>query len=380
MTQQTLSKTKWKSVDKLKRQFVQTININYLKIYIFPEKQNGSGRLDCEQSFFLTMDSTKEIFINDIKYLFKTHLTDDSMCHIHVTKLGSYEEQNKKKYQKELEDFQNYEKKIRHAFKKTNEKITLLTKEFYQKLSEEKEFGEQFTQKNEELFALIAGDLRISEESKNILDNIRQQKTISINEIKKEEFSWKMKFGDQLYFKELMMEFWFCQDGQPIDEKIDTIYEKVEVPLHLHNDQELVEMLRDVIIEENGKSKLRRMKVQETDEFFVCEFVEMQNKKYIGTKKYIAIEKEESDRIHKIKKYKASDLKAGEGILALIVDGAHCSNLRFVRGRIQSIAVTSAIEHIQMYTHMVTCDITCDITGDTIRKITDIPEKFRNTL
>ncbi|AYV77630.1 MAG: hypothetical protein Dasosvirus15_3 [Dasosvirus sp.] len=216
--------------------------------------------------------------IGMITYQISTTETDIGNVHIKIVKSGGIFPENISEINEELEKINSYDRKISQALKKTEENIDAMMKEFRDILGKETEFGTSFQQKNEKLFAMMAGDIRVSDNSRAILESERSRKFIDVKQICSKEFSWIMNYGDCYQCKELGMDIWIDISSKVLKEicpnvKICQNSTVGKIPIVFQNDHYIPNpeiMLYDYFnknmdFQRSTQSKLVRIKIDHVD-------------------------------------------------------------------------------------------------------------------
>ncbi|AYV77381.1 MAG: hypothetical protein Dasosvirus1_16 [Dasosvirus sp.] len=343
-----------------------------------------------ELSVYLTIDIIEStnihhwILINvEYKFEFKEenwsiifHKINNTQYRITANKFNKNEQENSSKIDKELEELSNYDKKIEDALKKTDENIARMTKDFYTKIATEKDFGSEFTENNQELFGRIAGDVRILAESKKILENNRSKKNISIKKMVSERFTWVMEIGERC--TRFGMKFNLCKDIPFPDCDVKQNYEEVEIPILFQESTK--KYIRVIQKSSNGtlcdiicwSGKIMRALVVQNGEIYTCSYQDMLNNVYqMGDfKEQIGINENKVFPVNVNLQNKITDFKIGEKVLALFVQASGFCNCFLYSGTIDKIINQTISVKFDDGDY-------CDVEVDKVRKIGDIPEKYR---
>ncbi|AYV77378.1 MAG: hypothetical protein Dasosvirus1_13 [Dasosvirus sp.] len=347
--------------------------------------------------FHCAVNENRTITFGDATYCITVKLLKLRKYNISVIKSGCYENYNKEQIDKESTKWLEYEKTLESALKKTNDNIKALTNEFYKKLTQEQEFGKKFIEESETLLAVLSGDLRVSTQSEEKL----KQQIIEVQQLKSEEISWIMNVGKHYKCEKLRMDFWLSETNTP-DLEIKQNFEKVQIFApspkveEIHLDES---MLRDVFLDDLDKIVMERMKVYETDDSYICEYLIKNTDGYVTRiSPHIKISKR-SGRVHPIKRYEMTDIKNGEQVMAFECSSRYLQiNCCFVGGKITKTINEKGVffnvetrlqKHSDESSESSESDSDSDDSTnkkifrtvlDQIWKLDDIPERFRHKL
>ncbi|AYV77376.1 MAG: hypothetical protein Dasosvirus1_11 [Dasosvirus sp.] len=318
-------------------------------------------------TYAVKIDRIVTQMINNMRYDFTFNQIGKRKYQIKIIKYGSYKEENEKEIAIQLEKFHNHNQKLVEALTKTDENINKITKELYKKLGEEKDFDESYTKCTEELLTLLAGDIRVRNNSNKVLESIKEQKTIDVILAKSENITWIMEFGDYYYNQQLCMEFYLCSANNNIQEfsRKECESTSVVIPLQKNQFDTKDTMLCDVFVENIGsKFELKRMrKIKETDTSYIIDHPKSQ----IHAPETIDKNK---NRVYPIKtNYKLSDFKINQPIFALWQKSI-VGILRFYYAKITKI-------NKENLTVVFNDGDTQDVELSEVWKCDDFPENFK---
>ncbi|AYV77394.1 MAG: hypothetical protein Dasosvirus1_29 [Dasosvirus sp.] len=327
------------------------------------------------------LNVTRSVIIHDNKYTISfTQSTDEKYC-VNVTRHGNYLKENEEETMKELDKLSQYDKKLSHAQQQTEKNIDTLLEEFKNKLVEEKEFDLTFLQNNEKLFAMMAGDLRVSQQGKKKLESHRSRTTIDVLHVVSEEFSFQIDNKKNYYLENLSWNVRLnlvdeIQETIKLDPEINKNYVSVKIE-DIIFDQEKKQytrknnlIIRDVFLDDEwahhpSKYKILRVHVEKVEGQYVCEYLKFSGSRY--TRTYKVCQKTDADRIFLPKKYKQSDFAENELVLALY-------DYEFCKFRLGYVSFLHYNGDLEIYFD----GLRQIVPTDQIWKISDLPERFRN--
>ncbi|AYV77380.1 MAG: hypothetical protein Dasosvirus1_15 [Dasosvirus sp.] len=324
-----------------------------------------------------TLNAECKFEINEEHWSFIVQKIDNTHYHVIANKFNKNKQEFLSKIDKEVEDLTNYDKKIESALKETEENISHLTKDFYTKIATEKDFGSEFIENNQELFGRLAGDIRILEESKKILEKNRSRKNISIKNIVSERFTWTMELGER--FTHFGMTFNLCKDIKFPEHDVKQNYEEVEIPILFHESaKKYIKVVSKPNINGSGtlcdilcaNGKIMRASVTENNDLYLCAYQDMDNLAY-RQRSFIEKIGINEHRVFPVNlETKTSDFKINEKVLALYVQNNGYSNCFLYSGTITKIDDRA----ISIKFDDGDC---CTIHPNYVRKIDGIPENYR---
>ncbi|AYV77382.1 MAG: hypothetical protein Dasosvirus1_17 [Dasosvirus sp.] len=340
----------------------------------------------------MNKSETKRIF--NAQYAFFAEPHGEKGCRVTVLVVNdNLRKENDKIVQTAVDTLTKKYKSLNHALQQTKESLVKMNDEFNQNLvrvllvdsdismsdtqqtkperseiSDEHSFTEKFVKDNEKLLTLMAGDKRISMESEKELRKMERLEHIKVERCTCEEYSWTMGCGDVVNMvPELNMSFSFFNKVENVSRKKGKYFHNAYVPIVFKNDHFVISnQLCDVIIE-NPKDKLKifRMKVQKSDQVFICDGFQ--------TDTTVCHIEDKPNRILPIKKYNLTDFKLNEHVFVGELASLFVHPFRL--GIISEINERSGKIFIQFPN-----GLTAPIDLDLLIKYSDVPEEYRDKI